>query len=142
MIVRWPGKVKAEQLSEQISYFPDFFQTLADIAGIDKDYQTDGISLLPVFLGQQGQQQHDYLYWEFPAYGGQQAIRYGQWKGVRKGLFKDPSAPLELYDLNEDIGETRNVAAEHPELVQALDSMLKVSRVPSALFPFEALDNY
>jgi len=142
MIVRWPGKVKAEQLSEQISYFPDFFQTLADIAGIDEDYQTDGISLLPVFLGQQGQQQHDYLYWEFPAYGGQQAIRYGQWKGVRKGLFKDPSAPLELYDLNEDIGETRNVAAEHPELVQALDSMLKVSRVPSALFPFEALDNY
>jgi len=142
MIIRWPGKVRAARVSDHVSYFPDFFQTLAELGGVEENYTTDGISFLPEILRNGDQHEHEYLYWEFPAYGGQQAIRYGLWKGVRQGLFKDPSAPLELYNLQDDIGETKDLASENPELVQLLDSLLKASRVPSQLFPFEALDNH
>jgi arylsulfatase A len=141
MIVRWPGKVKANTTSDHISYFPDFFATFSELSGTTEEYETDGVSLLPVIFGEQDYKKHEYLYWEFPAYGGQQAIRYGEWKGVRKGLFKDPSASLELYNLDKDIGETTNLAEDYPELVNMLDSLLKVSRFPSEDFPFDALDN-
>jgi len=140
MIVRWPGKVKANSMSNHISYFPDFFITLSDIAGVSSKHETDGVSFMPEILGNEGQQDHEFLYWEFPSYGGQQAIRYGKWKGVRKGLFKDLSAPLELYDLENDIGETTDLADQHPEIINTMDSLMKVSRFPSELFPFEALD--
>ena len=141
MIVRWPGKVKANSISQHVSYFPDFFNTLSEVAGITDQYQTDGVSFLPEILGEEGQQDHEFLYWEFPSYGGQQAIRYGKWKGVRKGLFKDHSAPLELYDLDKDIGETTDLAAKYPEIINTMDSLMKSARFPSEIFPFEALDN-
>lgn len=141
MIVRWPGKVEAGSQSGHTSYFADFFPTLAAAAQAGNSFRTDGINLLPVLFGEDDAPRHDYLYWEFPAYGGQQAIRYGKWKGVRQGLFKDPAAPIELYDLHADTGETTNLAAKHPGLVQKLDSMMKAARVPSATFPFPALDN-
>ena len=110
-------------------------------AGVNNDYPVDGISMVPVFFGQDGQEDHEFLYWEFPSYGGQQAIRYGKWKGVRQGLFKDPSAPLELYDLSNDIAEKNDLAGQYPDLVNKLDSMMKASHIPSETFPFEALDN-
>lgn len=92
-------------------------------------------------LGEGERNDHDFLYWEFPAYGGQQAIRFGNWKGVRKGLFKDLSAPLELYDLSTDIAESNDLAGEYPDIVEMLDSLMRSSHIPSQLFPFEALDN-
>lgn len=141
LIIRWPGKVAANTISDHQSYFPDFFATLAELSGSQDQHKTDGISIVPVILGQENQQEHDYLYWEFPAYGGQQAIRYGNWKGVRQGLFKDSSAPLELYNLTDDIGETTDVADEYPEMVNIMDSLMSASRFPSREFPFPALDN-
>ena len=58
-----------------------------------------------------------------------------------RGLFKDHSAPLELYDLEKDISETTNLAAEYPEIINTMDSLMKSARFPSEIFPFEALDN-
>lgn len=141
MIARWPGKITANTTSNHISYFPDYFATFVDLAGIEKDFNIDGISMLPVFLGEDGQADHEFLYWEFPAYGGQQAVRYGKWKGVRQGLFKEPSAPLELYDLSTDIAESNDLAQQYPEIVSLLDSLMTASHIPSQTFPFEALDN-
>ncbi|RLD80140.1 MAG: arylsulfatase [Bacteroidetes bacterium] len=141
MIARWQGKVEANSTSDHLSYFPDYFATFADLAGVEKDFNIDGISMTPVLLGEKGQTEHEFLYWEFPAYGGQQAIRYGNWKGVRKGLFKDQSAPLELYDLSIDIAESNDLAGEYPEIIKILDSLMRSSHIPSQLFPFEALDN-
>ena len=140
LIIRWKSKVAAGSLSDHISYFPDYFSTLAEIAGNGKTYETDGVSFLPEIIGQT-QAGHNFLYWEFPAYGGHQAIRYGKWKGIRQGLFKDPLAPLQLYDLDADIGETTDLAAQYPGLVQQLDSMMKASHIPSQTFPFSAIDN-
>ncbi|MEE4256646.1 MAG: arylsulfatase [Bacteroidales bacterium] len=139
-IARWPGEITPDTITDHISYFPDLFPTFADVAGIEDKYDVDGISLLPVLLGENASE-HKYLYWEFPAYGGQQAIRYGNWKGVRKNLFKDPDAAIELYDLENDIDESNDLASENPEIVLLLDSLMKAAHIPSETFPFEALDN-
>jgi arylsulfatase len=117
MIARWPGKISPGTKSEHLSYFTDMFPTFADIAGIDDDFAVDGISFLPELLAENKQAEHEFLYWEFPSYGGQQAIRYGDWKGVRTGLFKDPEAPIQLYNLRNDIAEENDIAEQHPEIV-------------------------
>jgi len=142
MIARWPGKIAPNTTSDHLSYFPDYFATFADLAGADNDYKIDGVSLKAELLGVEGQTDHVFLYWEFPAYGGQQAIRYGKWKGVRQGLFKNPTAQLELYDLSVDIAESNDLAEQYPEIVKTLDSLMQTSHIPSEIFPFPALDNH
>ena len=140
MIARWPGKISPGTTSDHLSYFTDMFPTFTEAAGVDEEYNIDGISMLPAMLGDSAKAEHEYLYWEFPSYGGQQAIRYGNWKGVRTGLFKNPDAPIQLYNLREDIAEQNDVADQHPGIVQLLDSLMKASHTPSETFPFGALD--
>ena len=58
------------------------------------------------------------IYWEYHGlWNGAQAVRMGRWKAVRLGGHDDPEAPIELYDLEADPGESRDVAEEHPEVV-------------------------
>ena len=140
-IARWQGRIEPNSTSDHLSYFPDLFETFSQFAGAEAISKTDGISMSATLLGEGDQKTHEFLYWEFPSYGGQQAIRYGKWKGVRQGLFKDLSAPLELYDLSVDIAESIDLSAQYPEIVQTLDSLLKASHIPSETFPFDALDN-
>ena len=59
----------------------------------------------------------------------------GKWKGVRENLFKDPNAPLQLYDLSQDIGEENDMSAKHPEKVAQLEDLLKEAHVESETFP-------
>ena len=78
------------------------------------------------------QQNHEFLYWEFhEGEASKQAVRMGQWKGVRLA----PNAPLELYKLDEDIAEERNVAADHPDVVKKIEDYLATARTESALWP-------
>jgi arylsulfatase A len=58
----------------------------------------------------------------------------GKWKGVRLNLMKNPEAPLELYDLATDLGETSNVAADHPEVVATIQNAMETSHVDSPEF--------
>jgi len=139
MIIRWNGKVKAGETTNHISGFQDLLPTLAEIAGVQSPEATDGISFVPLLLGNE-QAEHDYMYWEFPAYGGQQALRYGKWKAVRQRLKKSPAAPIQLYNLEDDIGETKDVSDKNPELVAKIYSMMKDARTRSEYFPFPALD--
>jgi len=143
MIARWPGKTPAGAVTGHISAFWDVLPTLADVAGCDAPLDIDGVSFAPTLLGQNGkQQQHEYLYWEFPAYGGQQAVRLGKWKGIRqKILGKRPRMKIELYDLEADRAEEHDVADQHPHVVARIASLMKTGRTPSALFRFPALDN-
>ena len=99
-IVTWPTKIKSGTISDHPSTFYDFFATVSDIIGNPLSNRTDGISYYPSLTGKE-QKVHEYLYWEFPAYGGQQAIRIDMWKGIKRDLFKG-SADLQLYDLNKD----------------------------------------
>lgn len=136
MIARWPGKIKPGTVSDHISAFWDVMPTFAQIASVSCPADIDGISFLPTLLSAKGaQKQHDYLYWEFPVGKGAQAIRKGDWKAVRVGVSKDPDIPVELYNLAEDIGETTDVAAEHPDIVEEMKALFKSARIPSEVFP-------
>ena len=82
--------------------------------------------VVPTLFGKE-QKPHEGLYWEFHERGFDQAVRMGDWKGVRNGL----EAPLQVYDLKTDIGETKDVAAANPEVVAKLEAWLKSERTPS-----------
>ncbi len=133
-IVAWPGTIEPGRESDHPSAFWDVLPTLAELVGFE-DGQTDGISFLPELLGKQ-QTEHTYLYWEFHERGGAQAILMGPWKAVRLNVGKDPQAPLELYNLDEDPREGTNVAASHPELVKTLAEFMEGARKPSETFNF------
>jgi arylsulfatase len=125
LIVRWPGRIKPGTVSDLVSAHYDAMPTLAEIAGVKPPKETDGISYLPTLLGKPDQQkQHAHLFWDFAGYGGQLAIRMGRWKGVKQKVAKNPDTPLELYDLDTDIGEKTNVAAKYPEVVAKIERLL------------------
>ena len=91
--------------------------------------QSDGISLLPLLSGNSDQQQaHEFLFWDFAGYGGQTAVRTGKWKGIKRGLIKNPNAPLKLYNLDQDISEKHNVAKDHPDVVAKLEAIIQRER--------------
>jgi arylsulfatase A len=131
MIVRWPGKIKSGQVSDQIWAFWDLLPTAAEIAGVKPPDKIDGISMLPTFLGQQQTNQHAFLYWEFHERGFQQAARMGDWKAIRP----QADEKLELYNLKSDISEKENVAEKNPEIVAKFDAYLKTARTESDRFP-------
>ncbi len=136
-IASWPGHIKAGSESHHISAFWDMMPTFAEVAGMDEPKNIDGISILPTLLGNTTQQQqHDYLYWEFHVWGGRKAVRMGDYKAVQYGISKNPDAPIELYDLSVDIGETNNIASEHPEIIERVKTIFRDGRVESDVFKF------
>lgn len=134
-IAWWPGTVQEGATSSHISAFEDMLPTFADLAGIEVPPNLDGISMAPTLTGNGKQQEHEYLYWEFPARGGKQAVRRGKWKAVRLNVNKNPDAPIELYDLDDDIGEENNVADQHPEITGEMHRIIDEAHVPSQVFP-------
>ena len=115
----------------------DVMPTCMEIAGVESPAEIDGISYLPALMGNVEQQpRHEYLYWAFYERGGKQAVRWGKWKGVRNNVGKNPASTLELYDLNSDLGETNNVAAQHPEIVKRIDAYMQDAYTPSELWSF------
>lgn len=124
MLVSWPGKVQAGSTSDHISAFYDVMPTICDLLGIPVPADADGKSFLPTLLGQE-QEEHDYLFWEFPEYGGQQAVRMGKWKAVRQNIVKEENLEIELYDLSIDPKEQHNVAEANPELVKKMEEIMK-----------------
>jgi arylsulfatase A-like enzyme len=136
MIARCPGKIKAGTESRHVSAFWDFLPTACEAAGLAAPAAVDGISFLPELLGKT-QEGHDHLYWEFFELGGRQAVRKGQWKAVRYGMSGNPDAPVELYDLDSDLGEKNNLASEYPEIVRELEGLMRSSRRPSDVFQFD-----
>jgi arylsulfatase A-like enzyme len=138
MIARWPGRIAAGASSDFPCYFADFMPTAAELAGTKARSGLDGISIVPTLLGAgaagREQTRHEFMYWEFPRYDAKtgtfpkeappQAVRMGDWKAVRP----KPNAPLELYNLEKDLGETRNVAGENPQVMARIEAYLKNAR--------------
>jgi arylsulfatase A-like enzyme len=132
MIARWPDKIKAGSTINHISAFWDLLPTCCELAGAAIPDGIDGISMVPTLLGRQrAQKRHDYIYWEFHAQGKKQAVRMGDWKAVRLNVAKNPDGPIELYNLNKDIGEKNNMARRHPEIVAKIEKLMKAARTPS-----------
>jgi arylsulfatase A-like enzyme len=124
-IARWPGKIAPGATSAHLSGFQDLLPTMCELVGAEPPPQTDGISLLPTLLGKQQTAQHEYLYWEFGERGGKVGLVKDNWKAIRRGTAKNPNAPIELYDQSKDPGEERNIAADHPELVDRLAKLMR-----------------
>ena len=103
--------------------------TLADLTDVDVSVETDGVSFLPTLLSKQSKQQkHEYLFWDFAGYGGQLAVRMGSWKGIKRQIRKNPNAPLELYDLENDIQENNNVVADHSDIAEKIEAIMLQAR--------------
>jgi arylsulfatase A-like enzyme len=139
-IARWPGKIKAGQITDLISTQYDLMETLAELTG-SKAPANDGISFLPTLLGNtKAQKQHSYLYFEFPEKGGQIAIRMGNWKGVKSNIKKDKEARWEIFDLKADEKETTDVSGSHPDLIKQFETIVKKEHQPAHIREWEFID--
>jgi arylsulfatase A-like enzyme len=143
MIASWPGRIPTNAVSHRVTGFEDWLPTFLDLAGGHTQTNVDGVSFAPTLLGQT-QPPRQFLYREFPGYRGWQVVRQGDWKLIRRNLKSGPrqtaQPTLELYDLARDPAESRDVAAENPEVVARLQKLAQTQHTPSKLFPFPALD--
>lgn len=131
MIACWPGKIPPGTVSDQPWAFWDLLPTLADLAGVRPPANLDGESMVPLLLGKTNAPPQRFLYWEFHENGFKQAARLGAWKAVRTAA----NAPLELYNLDQDPAETRNLAHSQPDRVRDLGARMKAARTDSPLWP-------
>jgi arylsulfatase A-like enzyme len=130
MIARWPGHSPAGTASDEAWGFYDFFPTACDLAGIPAPEGLDGRSVTPLLRGESADPERPH-YWEFYPFDMQQqdyrldrmqqAVRRGHWKALRPA----PDAPVELYRLDDDPAESKNLAAEHPQLVAELEGWMQ-----------------
>jgi arylsulfatase A-like enzyme len=135
MIAWGPGRVPAGRTSDHPWAMWDVLPTLGELTGARSPAGIDGISMAAAVTGRGTARQHDFLYWEFHERGGKQAVRRGNWKGVRLNVVADRNAALELYDLAADTAERRDVAGEHPDVVRELAAIMAREHTPSDVFP-------
>lgn len=128
-IAWWPGKIAKGSVTDQVAYFGDWMATAAELTGAKMPDGCDSLSFVPTLFGQStAQKEHEFLYWEFHEGGFKQAALYqGRWKGIRTG---SADAPIVLYDLKTDIGETTNVAAQQADIAKIISEYLQTARTP------------
>ncbi len=146
-LVRWPGKVQPGSTSAQITSLCDVFATAAELVDVNVPDNTaeDSFSMLPLLLGQDNGPIRPYLLQQGFAGARDLAIRRGKWKylahkgsggnnydsnpELKQYALPDTalSAAGQLYDLESDPGETKNLALQHPEIANELDALLKQS---------------
>lgn len=132
MIARWPGHIEAGTSNDHISAFQDYLPTFVELAGGEVPEGLDGVSFVSTLEGRDDEQrQHAYLFWEHQQR--RHAIRMGRWKAVRNKL----EQPVQLFDLESDLGEKVNIAGEHPELVEVFAHLFATGRTPSEHFPLK-----
>jgi arylsulfatase A-like enzyme len=122
-LVRWPGTIPAGEVRDQLACSVDLAPTIAALAGApaDAEHPFEGKDLLPV-LTRNAPSPHEALFWRSL---GQDAVRSGRWKLIRNARTDDDRHltgrdATFLADLDRDPGETTNLAAEHPEVVESL----------------------
>ncbi len=124
LFVRWPGKIRPGDC-DHVCAFWDFLPTAAELAGLTPPQRVDGVSLVPVLLGQPAKQkQHDYLYWENTHV---QAARKGRYRAFRP----HPTKPTEVYDLLTDEASTTDLAPNRPDLVRQFEGIFRQAHVDS-----------
>ncbi len=139
-LARWPGKIKAGSVSDHVSGFQDFMPTAAELADSKVAAACDGISFVPTLLGKKGdQKQHPYLFWNFMEQGGKQSVLQWPWKlihlntgiadGAPKKAGKNNAAAgameVQLFNMETDPTEQKNVASENPAIVTRLEGLMQ-----------------
>ena len=127
MIIRWPGKISPGQEISAPVIQTDLVPTLLSVAGVQSTVQFDSVDLSPLFA-KKGLQDRD-LFWHFPHYTNQGskpagAIRSGDWKLIEH--YED--GQVELFNLRDDVSETKNLAVEEPERAKSLQARLAAWR--------------
>ena len=137
-IVSWPNKIKSKRIINDVSISYDIFPTISELSGVNDmyKYSTDGVSLVDIFTDEDKSLDRDYIYWEFPSYGGQQAARMGDYKGILKDI-KKGNRKIELYNLSDDIKEQNDISSEKPEIVKKFKDIFKNEHVKSDIKRFE-----
>jgi arylsulfatase len=138
-IMRWPGRIEPGVVSGRMASTIDILPTVAAITGAALPEATiDGVNILPLLEGDESAVPRDRFYFYYS--GELRAVREGKWKRVYQhrtrsylgvepgndglpGPYTFPTVPTALYDLENDIGETTDVSAVHPEIVQRLDTL-------------------
>ena len=124
MIIKWPGVVRSGTTASTPVTSTDFYPTILEMAGLPlkPEQHVDGLSLVPL-LKESGPLRRDTLYWHYPHYHRTTpagALRHGDWKLIE--YFED--GHVELYNLKEDLSETKDLAAAMPEKTHELQKML------------------
>ncbi|HET8737978.1 MAG TPA: sulfatase-like hydrolase/transferase, partial [Pricia sp.] len=129
-IIRYPKKIPANQVRDQLATGMDWFATIADLSGSHVAENIDGKSLMPIILDEKGESEHDVVHWQLGGYDdrtAQWAVRKGPWKLI--GNVREPQGKegqkadlpkLFLVNLDNDISEQNNLAASHPKKLDAL----------------------
>ena len=134
-IAYWPGKIKPGRKSRLVAAFWDVMPTFAELAGATGALpdRRDGISFAPTLLGKMSQaEQHEHLYWAFYERGGARALMNRQFKVIEQPMH----TPVRMYDVEQDIGETRDISAQHPELFDHMVRAMKAEDEPSEQWRF------
>lgn len=135
MIASWPDKISEGSTTDYISAFWDVLPTLCEIADVKISDNTDGTSFLPILLNSE-QEQPEYIYYEYPEYGGQQSVRIGDWKAIRKDI-KKGNLEIQLFNLKSDIQETTDIADEHPDIINRVNFIMKKEHTKSEVKRFQ-----
>src|SRR5262249_42063004 len=144
-VMRWPGRIPAGTVCREPAMTIDVLPTLARLAGAGlPKLPIDGKDVWPLVAGEKGAKRpHDALYF----YGGRElhAVRSGRWKlhfahayqtlagkpggkGGKPAVYANAKTGLALYDLEEDVGETTDVAEKHPDVVARLQKLADAAR--------------
>ena len=128
LLIRWPGVTKGGSVIDTPVISVDFVPTFCEALGIQKPANVDGVSIRPLLEGKQIAERP--LFWHYPHYSDQGgkpsgAVRLGRWKLIE--FYEDNH--LELFDLESDPGERRNLILKEPAKAVMLHELLKTWRV-------------
>jgi arylsulfatase A-like enzyme len=127
-IARWINHISPGQESDHIWAMWDFLPTVAELVGLTPPEDIDGISILPTLMGEsEKQKKHDFLYWEYQE---EQAVRMANWYG-----YKNKKGKLEIYDLEKNPEQDRDLSDQYPDLAQKIDEIMKREHTPSDVWP-------
>ena len=126
-IIKWPGNVPAGITSNEMVLSMDILPTLAHISGAElpMNLSLDGKNIIDLITGKKGvKSPHEFFFF------GNKAIRWKHWKYHASEIFKIKSTSRKqgptLYNLKDDIGESKNLIKDHPEIAEVLNTVLKV----------------
>ncbi|MEN8226589.1 MAG: sulfatase-like hydrolase/transferase [Bacteroidota bacterium] len=130
MMAYWPERVPHGTTNHQVVLY-DIMETACDLAGVEPP-KNDGISFVPLLEGKpEKHKEHAFLYWGGGTYMPQaQAVRLGNWFGMRE----NSQEPVQLWDLENDLGCEHDVASGNPEIVAEILQIMKNEHIDSEWF--------
>lgn len=133
-VARWAGRIPAGEVSDEIIAHQDLLPTFAKMADAEVPEGLDGIDIAPALEGGTLDSPRPYLYWDHGHcrryYS--QAVRLGDWKGLRLGR---DEGRVQLYELADDPGETRDLAEAHPDVVDKITAIMDQAVTPHPRYP-------